>query len=242
MQEGVTVADTADESREHQSFVRHELRAPLAVMYPALDLLLSGQAGPLTPRQREYLEALERSVRRLDGAIASVATSGWLDCAAGPAAIEALDAAELVREYADAREMLGERAPGLSVAGRVPRVRADRRRLVEALDALVGNAVTHAGPRAAVTLVVAPAPSGGAVELTVRDDGPGVAADEFLRLGEFGFVGERGRARECPGLGLGLWVARELVTTMGGELSFASGPGAGFAATIRLPLAGTASV
>ncbi len=230
--------ESADDARERQSFVRHELRAPLAVMYPALDLLLSGQSGTLTPKQREYVDALERSVRRLDGAIASVATTGWFDCSAAPSFSEVVDVAPLVREYADARERLGERRPGLSVASSLPPVRADRRRLVQAIDALVDNAATHAGPRAAITLEVALAPSGDAVDLTVRDDGRPGSHDELSRLGEFGYVGERGRERERPGLGLGLWVAGELVATMGAELALASGPGAGFAATIRLPVAG----
>jgi len=223
-------------ARERQSFVRHELRAPLAVMYPALELLLSGQAGSLTPKQREYLEALERSVRRLDGAIASVSATGWFDCAAGPLSCEELDAAALVREYAAARERLGERVPDLSVTVGLPPVLADRWRLLEALDALVDNAASHAGPEAAVTLEVVAA-SAVEVEITVSDDGPGVADDELAGVTEFGYVGERGRDRERPGLGLGLWVAGELVAQMGGELSLVSGPGGGLAATISLPAA-----
>ncbi len=230
------MAESPDQSRERQSFVRHELRAPLAVMYPALELLLSGQAGPLTSKQREYLDALERSVRRLDGAIASASATGWFDCAAGSLSCEELDAAALVREYAAARERLGERVPGLSIGAGLPPVRTDRWRLLQVLDALVDNAAAHAGPRVAVTLEVAAA-SASAVEFTVRDDGPGIADDELARVTEFGYVGERGRDREQPGLGLGLWVAGELVAQLGGELSLVSGPGGGLAVTIRLPAA-----
>ncbi len=224
-------------ARERQSFVRHELRAPLAVMYPALELLLSGQGGALTPKQREYLEALERSVRRLDGAIASASATGWFDCAAGALSCEELDAAALVREYAAARERLGERVPGLSIGAGLPPVWADRWRLLQALDDLVDNAAKHAGPRAAITLEVAVAPDAATVEFTVRDDGPGIADDELARVTEFGFVGERGRDREHPGLGVGLWAALELVAAMGGELSLASGPGVGLAVKISLPAA-----
>jgi signal transduction histidine kinase len=233
------VTESPDQSRERQSFVRHELRAPLAVMYPALELLLSGQAGPLTSKQREYLDALERSVRRLDGAIASASATGWFDCAAGPLSCEELDAAALVREYAAARERLGERVPGLSIGAGLPPLWTDRWRLLQVLDALVDNAAAHAGPKVAVTLEVAAAASAAAVEFTVRDDGPGIADDELASVTEFGYVGERGRDREQPGLGLGLWVAGELVAQLGGDLSLVSGPGGGLAATISLP-AGTA--
>jgi len=72
-------------ARQRQSYVQHELRAPLAVMYPALSMLLGGAAGELSARQREYLEIMERNVVRLEGMIASVVDSGWSECAAAPA-------------------------------------------------------------------------------------------------------------------------------------------------------------
>ena len=228
------MADISGESRERQSFVRHELRAPLAVMYPALDLLLSGQAGGLTAKQREYLEALERSVKRLDGAITSASSTGWFDCAGRPPQNEELDVARLAADYVAARRRLGERAPALIVADGLPPVWADRWCLLQAVEDLVDNAMAHAGPKATVTLEVASA-APGAVEATVRDNGPGIDADELAHVTEFGYVGELARARERRGLGLGLWAARQLVAAMGGELTLASAPGRGLAATIRLP-------
>src|SRR5450756_2014084 len=60
-------------ARERQSYVRHELRGSLAVMYPALSMLLDGSAVELTPKQREYLEILERSAERLERLIAGAA-------------------------------------------------------------------------------------------------------------------------------------------------------------------------
>ena len=70
-------------ARERQSHVRHELRSPLAVMYPALSMLLDGSAGELTPMQREYLEIIERNAVRLERYLAGATESGWLDCAGG---------------------------------------------------------------------------------------------------------------------------------------------------------------
>jgi len=66
-------------ARERQSFVRHELRAPLSVIYPALSMLLDGSAGELTPKQREYLELIERNSERLERLITGAAESGWLE-------------------------------------------------------------------------------------------------------------------------------------------------------------------
>src|SRR5665647_138837 len=79
-------------ARERQCYVRHELRGSLAVMYPALSMLLDGSAGELTPKQREYLEILERSAERLERLIAGATESGWLDCA-GDQSLQTLRAA-----------------------------------------------------------------------------------------------------------------------------------------------------
>ena len=65
--------------------MRHELRAPLAVIYPLLSLLLDGGAGELSAQQRDYLEMLERNVVRIEALVTGVAESGWADCSAAPA-------------------------------------------------------------------------------------------------------------------------------------------------------------
>jgi signal transduction histidine kinase len=72
-------------ARERQSCVRHDLRAPLSVLYPVLSLLLGESAGGLTPKQREYLETMERNVERLEHVLVSAMESGWMDCSAAPA-------------------------------------------------------------------------------------------------------------------------------------------------------------
>ena len=90
-------AGARDDSLERQSWVRHELRAPIAVMYPLLSLLLDEGAGPLTEAQRDYLAMLERNVKRLNALVGSAAESGWLDCAGGgpePAHVSVADTAE----------------------------------------------------------------------------------------------------------------------------------------------------
>ena len=98
-------------ARERQSYVRHELRAPLAVMYPALSMLLDGSAGVLTPKQREYLELLERNAERLERRLAGATESGWLDCA-GDQSLQTLRAA---LEDLEVLALLGCELPGAAV-------------------------------------------------------------------------------------------------------------------------------
>ena len=85
-------------ARERQSHVRHDLRSPLAVMYPLLSLLLGETAGELTPRQREYLETMERNVERLEGLLVSAMESGWMDFSAAPAEPSAVSLHQVAEE------------------------------------------------------------------------------------------------------------------------------------------------
>lgn len=102
-------------ARERQSHVRHELRAPLAVIYPLLSMLLDESAGELTPQQREYLVILERNVERLEALVTGAADSGWTECSAAPAAPEEIDLADLAESVVALRHSLQRTGPSVAV-------------------------------------------------------------------------------------------------------------------------------
>jgi signal transduction histidine kinase len=227
-------------ARERQSYVRHELRAPLSVMYPALSLLLGGGAGEISAKQREYLEIMERNVVRLEGMIASVADSGWPDCAAAraePAEVPLGDVAEsilAVRRFG--------RLPGphidVNIGTRpLPLAIADRDQIHQVLSNLIDNA-THFTPESgSIQVRLAAGESPGTVTLAVSDTGCGVPDDEIEQVFEFGFRGVAATRGAVPGMGLGLWICRRLVESNGGSISLAGASGAGTTVTVVLPTA-----
>ena len=96
--------------------MRHELRTPLAVMRPLIDMLLDGTGGQLDERQIGYVRMLDRSVDRLAAMITSLSESGWLESAALPEAIAAVPADALVKgAVADASGPLEEGSGGRAV-------------------------------------------------------------------------------------------------------------------------------
>src|SRR5450756_1172280 len=112
--------------RERQSYVRHELRGSLAVMYPALSMLLDGSAGELTPKQREYLEILERGAERLERLIAGAIDSGWLDCAGAAVEPAAVPLGEVLDEVLAVRRLSGQQGPLIRVEHAPRRARGSR--------------------------------------------------------------------------------------------------------------------
>ena len=100
-----------------------------------------------------------------------------------------------------------------------------------ALSNLVDNAVKHA--KAGDITVAARLGPGGALELSVADEGPGLASEEVQRIFE---RFERGRrSDQTRGFGLGLWVARRVAQLHGGDVRVDSTPGRGTCFTLVLP-------
>jgi signal transduction histidine kinase len=96
--------------------------------------------------------------------------------------------------------------------------------LTNAADAVLQ---ANAGGR----IVIAGAVQNGAIELAVRDDGVGIAAEDLARIFE-PFYTTKGRGK---GTGLGLAICRELAIALGGRLSVESAPGRGSTFTVTLP-------
>jgi signal transduction histidine kinase len=233
-------AAAAAAARERQSHVRHELRAPFAVIYPLLTLLGDEGAGELSPQQCELLEVLERTVVRLEALITGVADSGWADCSPAPAVPGGVALGDVAEEVVALRVLDDQGGPRVVVESGpppTPRAWADRDDVRQIVADLVRNAVAYTSGDGVVAVRIAAGADPGTVALEVADTGPGMPPEELARAFDFGFRGELPRSLKAPGLGAGLWVCRELAARNGGSLSLESEPGAGTRATLTLPVA-----
>lgn len=238
-----TLADRDDERRreaeERQSFVRHELRTPLAVMRPLLDMMLDGSGGRLDERQLGYMRMLDRSVDRLAAMITSLAESGWLESAALPEATAAVPAEPLIREVVAEVSAALEEHPKMrtDTEGGLPALRGDPVRLRRALRNVIGNACRYTPSTGAVVVTASAAADRATVFVAVADTGPGIDEDELEKVFDFGFQGKVARQRTDRGLGIGLSVTRDLVTALGGRVWIESAPGEGTRVSLELPAA-----
>jgi signal transduction histidine kinase len=226
-------------ARERQSHVRHDLRSPLAVMYPLLSLLLGESAGELTAKQRGYLETMERNVERLERLLVSAMESGWMDCSAAPAEPGTVSLHQVAEEAISLalRDDPGDRQ--ITVAGVAGPALADREDLRLIIGALLRNAAAHGRAGGSVEIRLGghsgDGEAPGTTSLTVSDDGPGMPAGELERAGEFGFRAAAAIEARTPGLGIGLWVCRRLAERNGGGIHVGPSPAGGLAVTVTLP-------
>jgi signal transduction histidine kinase len=211
----------------------HELRTPLAT----LDAYLEGLAdGIRAPGQDTWdiMAAQTGRLRRLsdDIALVSRAEEGQL-----PLHKVTVAPADLVTSAVEAARP-GYAAKGVRLTARpddgLPRVSADPDRIGQVLSGLLSNALRHTPPGRSVCAAAAALPAG--VRITITDDGDGIAAEHLPHVFERFYRADHARDAAHGGSGIGLAIARALVTAHGGTLTAASGgPGTGACFTITLP-------
>jgi len=219
----VTIEVELDQMKsDFVSMASHELRTPLTSIHGALQLAHAGSADRMTIEDRELLEISITSTERLSRLVNRMLDLSKLEAGRMPADIQRLDAAALLDEVA--RAMQGHASTKqIDVVchcdSGLDEFEGDRDLLLRVLTNLVSNALKYAPNGSRVSLSAAGAfDRSDAIEISVEDEGPGVAPDQRARLFQpFQRVGAQARDR-CDGTGLGLAISRAIVEQHGGRI------------------------
>ena len=223
--------------RLKNDFVQHvsyELRSPLTNIIGFTELLSLPATGPLSPRQREYVEHIGSS-----SAVLLTVVNDILDLATVDAGIMQLELSEvrIDRTVSAAAALVADRLDEHSIrlavdTAQAPKsFHADETRVRQILYNLLSNAVNYAPEGSSVTLSCRKTDAG--VEFSVHDDGPGMAPevlDTVFQRFESRVNGGRRR-----GAGLGLSVVKSFVELHGGSVGIATNAGAGTTVTCLFP-------
>jgi signal transduction histidine kinase/Na+/proline symporter len=224
---------------EFLAIASHELKAPLAPLSLRIDMLqrlvARGELGATPPvRLAEMMRGAHVQVHRLASLVDDLLDLTRLHTKRFRLDVAPLDLAALVREVVE-QHLVEASAAGCAVRVHAPSPVLgtwDRKRMEQVLVNLLGNAMKYA-PGSLVEIGVEA--EGPHARVRVRDQGPGIApADQDRVFRAF----ERAEVPGAPsGLGLGLYIVREIVKAHGGTVSLHSARGAGTTFTIDLPRA-----
>lgn len=218
--------------------VSHELRTPLTLTLGPLQDALDGRFGPLRDDLAEQIEVALRNAQRLLGLVDQLLDVTRLDAGRLRLRLRRGDLAVAVRQRVEAFLPLAERRGiELSLAAPAEPVEAwfDELQIEKVFDNLLSNAVKFTPPGGRVQVAIVAPLEDGRVEVSVRDTGPGIPADQLERVFERFYQVEATARRRWPGAGIGLALARQLVELHGGTILAASpeGKGACFTVTLR---------
>ena len=212
----------------------HELRTPLSAVIGFAEVMQQGRAGPVAPKQGEYLENIRRAGEHLLALANDILDLSKAE--AGRMEIERtrFDLARLVGEamtQVRPRAMRDGIALEKALEGKLGEIEADERKVKQVLLNLLSNAVKftpHGG-----NVLVRAFKKEDFFEIAVKDTGVGISAEDQKRLFEnFSRVGDRRR----EGSGLGLALSKRFVELHGGTIRVESALGKGSTFTVSLPL------
>jgi signal transduction histidine kinase len=215
------------ERRRLLADVTHELRTPLTIMQGNLEALLDG----VYPADPAHLEPILDETRVLSRLVDDLRTLSLAEAGALTLHREPTDVGQLITDSVASFRIQAD-AAGIELAtaldGALPQAEIDPVRMREVLSNLLSNALRYT-PRGG-TVRVGASVADGKLRVTVRDSGPGIAAEALPHIFDRFY-----KSDESRGAGLGLAIAKSLVVAHGGEIEATSAPGQGTEMRFWLP-------
>lgn len=197
--------------------VSHELKAPLSVTMSSVNLLRF-YGEPDAQTLGTHLGRIKRSSAQLMSLVSDLLHAGQLQSGTFHLNLRPCSLATLVMETLAELELLAQQkghTVTTSLDPATPPFMGDPDRLTQVLRNLLHNAIKYTPDGGVIEVSVRP--TGNGVRCDVRDNGPGVAVDDLGRLFQR-FSRAATAASAAGGVGLGLFIARELVRAHGGEI------------------------
>lgn len=232
-------ADRANRAKsEFLALMSHDLRTPLNAVIGFTDMMRGQVFGPLGhPRYVEYAEDIHNSGTLLVSLINDILDLSKVESGKYDLNEEILDLHELTAAAVSQCAVLGYRS-SVRVSNRTverfPKLRGDRRVLIQILNNVISNAVKFSRD-AGVVEVSTHLDDRGAVLISVKDNGDGMSPAELKKALRPFEQADRNDVRRAQGTGLGLYLCHRFMRLLSGQLRIESEVGAGTRVTLAFP-------
>lgn len=221
---------------EFLSVASHELNTPLTALLGTAQLMQRRDArdGALPERERQAVAMITAQARRLGRFVATLLDGTRIAAGTLTLSIAPLDLSELVRRLLDELRPMTRHELALALPADPVLIQADGLRLEQVVANLLQNAVKYSpgGGRVAVSLEV-----GAEITLRVADQGIGIPPAAIPRLFGRYYRATNASGGRIAGMGIGLYVVKEIVEQHGGAIAVESEEGRGSVFTVTLPAA-----
>jgi len=217
----------------------HELKTPLTSAREFISILLDGLAGPLNDTQTEHLAIALESCDQIRVCLNDLLDTTRLETGKFTIELKSTSLEELVRQAAIS---FGPQATAKRIGLKtniqtgLPQLQVDPNRITQVIANLVNNAIKFTPEGGRIEINAGAATEPGFVQVSVRDTGGGIPVEEHDRIFDRLYQVKPGDAASGQGMGLGLYLCRQLVELHGGRITVASEPGKGSTFTFTLPI------
>jgi GAF domain-containing protein len=214
--------------------VSHELRTPLTFVKGYVEMLRSGDMGPLNEQQHECLSIISEKTSIVARLVADIMLLQQIEH--GTLQIEDVDLVDVARRAIQIHQvaaMVANITLHEVMPGSVPVIHADRDRLNQVFDNLLGNAIKFSPAGGDITIQVTDI--GNAIQASVSDTGIGIPPDRLELVFERFYQVDGSTSRRFGGAGLGLAIVKRIVEAHGGRIWATSGVNQGSTFTFTLP-------
>jgi PAS domain S-box-containing protein len=216
--------------------VSHELRTPLAIIKGYSTMILDYTSRLSPNEQREYIKAIDSSTDRLAKLVDNLLDTSRMEAGLLKLEKAPIPASQLIRQaWAEARLRDGQNHNIVTKLGkRLPMVDIDVKRIRQVLDNLIDNAIKYSPVGTEVS--ISARRDGGALLISITDQGPGIPAEELPRIFDRMYRIEQRLSPSVSGIGLGLSICKRLVEAHGGRIWVESEKGKGSTFSFTLPM------
>jgi two-component system sensor histidine kinase SenX3 len=222
--------------RDFVANVSHELKTPIGALGLLSEAILGAKDQP--DAVAKFASRMQNEAKRLTELVQEIIDLSRLQSSDPLQKALAVEVSDVVREAVDQAQFSSEQR-GISLEiGEVEdaTVIGDREQLITAVHNLVENAVNYSPEHTKVSIVTKR--NGNIAEISVTDQGIGIAEGELNRIFERFYRVDPARSRLTGGTGLGLSIVKHVALNHGGDVKVWSKEGVGSTFTLQLPIAG----
>ena len=219
------------------SIASHELKTPMAAIKGYLGMIFEGVAGKVDAKARDHLDKVFANVKRLDILVSELLDVSRLEQGRMQFDMQPLDIFSVIKQVASELKVNAD-AKNLNITYQElpeprPKIFADTDRVAQILDNVLGNAIKYTFKGG---ITISHTTDGKVLNTIIKDTGVGMTPEDRKRLFEKFYRIQNEKTMDIPGTGLGLWITREIVHKMNGEIYADSMENVGSQFTISFPI------
>jgi signal transduction histidine kinase len=221
------------------SRVSHEFRSPLTPIHQFVTIVLDGLAGDLNLEQREYLTIALNNINTLRNMVSDLLEVTRVESGKLKSDPRCVYLAELIPQIIKAWQLATTTDIVISayVSGDLPPIYADNNRVRQIFNNLLDNAIKFSPEKGDISIraqLLNESP--GFIRIAVTDGGCGISPEEQEKIFNYLYQGNDGKESNHKGLGIGLYICKELISSHGGQIWVESQPGHGSTFFFTLPI------